>query len=169
MMGGILIILLLHDACPCIELPTHLYFLPLMGVRVVGLRQFIGNPLGGYLKGSGLVWDGWEEAATRTLGHAPPAGTRVCWGLLLGVCSLAVELRTSYWSGAEPSVKKWVRSAGRSNSAPNSLSVSNQACFLSFLLSVERHLITMPCPSVVTWGRVRGRELVLVWVWRGGT
>ena len=41
------IMLLLHDACPCDKPPAHLYFLPPMEVRVVGLGQFLRNPLAG--------------------------------------------------------------------------------------------------------------------------
>ena len=44
MLDSMFIILLLHDVYPCVELPAHLYFLQPMGVRVVGLGQFISDP-----------------------------------------------------------------------------------------------------------------------------
>ena len=76
------------------------------------------------------VWLG--DAAARTLGWAPPVRAWLCWGILVGVGSSTVKLGAFLHSGAAPSAKKWVRSEGKSGLPPNSLSTSNQTCFLGF-------------------------------------
>ena len=148
----------------------------------------------GYLTGSGLSppglawdceWDWLEEAAAKTLGCAPPARARLCWGLLVGVGGPAVE-PAAFFHSAAPSAKKWVMSVGLVQHPTPHPPQTGPASLVS-LHSVERHLVTTPCPSspetwVATWAfhgtveplirmgswRAWGGELVLAWVWRGG-
>ena len=127
MLGNMFIILLLYDPCPCVELPTHLYLLQPLGVRVAGLIQFMSDPAVGI---PGRVW---------SLPPCPCLGPQVgsnggscCWNLwLCSPCWGKVVLGAIGGAGA-PSAKKWTSSAGRSSSAPSSSSISNQTCFLGF-------------------------------------
>ena len=66
--------LLLHNMCPCAEVPSSLYFLPPMGVRAVGLRLFLTNPLVGI---ANRVW---------------PLSSLPCLGLIWRSCYMSFRL-----------------------------------------------------------------------------
>ena len=130
----------MYNASPYIEFPTGPYLLPPMGMRITGLGHLLCNPM------AGIPDRVWSLSSQPCLGlWVGLAGGSCCWNF--GPCSawwsraalrafgrwgwLPVKLGVFFHSGAAPSAKKWVRSAGRSSSASNS-SASNQTCFLSF-------------------------------------
>ena len=76
----------------------------------------------------------WGDITVRTLGQAPPVRSWLCWELLVGAGNWEGELGVLLHLGAAPSVKKKMRSEGKPDSSPNSLSTSNQTCFLGFSL-----------------------------------
>ena len=124
-------------SCP----PTGLNLPPPVGMGVAMLGHLIHNPL---MQVFHRIW---------SLSSWPCSGSRVgltmgqyswnfrpglsCQGMAVlgafrGVGSWAGKLGALLHSGAAPSSKKRVRSEGKFGSSPNSLSTSNQTCFLSF-------------------------------------